>query len=163
MSDFATPWTAACKASLSFIIAWSLLMPIVSMMQSNHLIHCCPFSSCPQVLPASGTFLMSQLFVSGIQSIEASASVLPMTIQRWFPLGLTSLILLSKGSSRVLSSTIILFISSHKKNIFKGCFIKWDSPEDSLRNTNLNTKNVNNYTMRYNYYISKKVSFSFYL
>ena len=138
-------------------------MPIVSMMQSNHLIHCCPFSSCPQVLPASGTFLMSQLFVSGIQSIEASASVLPMNIQRWFPLGLTSLILLSKGSSRVLSSTTILFISSQKKTLFKGCFIKWDSPEDSLRNTNLNTKNVNNYTMRYNYYISKKVSFSFYL
>ena len=101
------------------------------------------------------------LFVSGIQSIEASASVLPMNIQCWFPLGLTSLILLSKGSSRILSSTTILFISS-QKTLFKGRLIKWDSPEDSLRNlntnvnTNLNTKNVNNYTMRYNFIIFQR-------
>ena len=53
-----------------------------------------PFSSCLQPFPASGTFLMSQLFVSGSQSIGApdSASVIPMNIQDWFPLGLTGLI-----------------------------------------------------------------------
>ena len=48
-----------------------------------------PFSSCLQSSPASGSFLMSRLFVSGSQSVGASASVLPMNIQVWFPLGLT--------------------------------------------------------------------------
>ena len=69
-----------------------------------------PFSSCPQSFPASGSFLMSQLFASGGQSIgdSASASVLPMNIQGWFPLGLTGLMpLLSKGLSRVFSSTTV--------------------------------------------------------
>ena len=53
-----------------------------------------PFSSCPQSFPASGSFPMSQLFVSGGQSIgvSASASVLPVNIQDWFPLRLTGLI-----------------------------------------------------------------------
>ena len=70
-----------------------------------------PFSSDFQSFPASGFFLMSQFFTSGGQSIKASALalVLPVNIQGWFPLGLTSLIsLLSKGLSRVLSSTTIL-------------------------------------------------------
>ena len=69
-----------------------------------------PFSSCPQSFPASESFPMSQLFASGGQSIgaPASASVLPMNIQGWFPLGLTSLIsLLSKGLSRVFFSTTV--------------------------------------------------------
>ena len=68
------------------------------------------FSSCLQSFPASGSFPMSRLFVSGGQSIGASVltSVLPMNIQGWFPLGLTGLISLqSKGLSRVFSSTII--------------------------------------------------------
>ena len=70
-----------------------------------------PFSSCPQSFPASGCFLMNWLFASGGQSIETSASpsasVLSVNIQGWFPLGLTGLIsLLSKGFSRVFSSTI---------------------------------------------------------
>ena len=68
-----------------------------------------PFS-CLQSFPASGSFPMSQFFPSGGQSIgaSASASVLPMNIQDWFPLGLTSLIsLLSKGLSRVFSNTIV--------------------------------------------------------
>ena len=69
-----------------------------------------PFSSCLQSFPASGSFLMSQFFASGGQIIGASAlaSVLPMNIEDWFPLGLTSLICLqSKGLSRVFSSTTI--------------------------------------------------------
>ena len=68
------------------------------------------FSSCLQSFPASGSFPMSRLFSSGGQSIgaSASASVLPMNIQEWFPLGLTGLISLqSKGLSRVLSSITI--------------------------------------------------------
>ena len=51
-----------------------------------------PFSSCLQSFPASGFSPMSWLFTSGGQSIAASASVLPMNIQNWFPLGLTGLI-----------------------------------------------------------------------
>ena len=67
-----------------------------------------PFSFCIQSFPASGSFLMSQLFASGGQSIGASASVLPMNIQGWFPLGLTGLIsLLSKGLSKVVSRTTV--------------------------------------------------------
>ena len=69
-----------------------------------------PFSSCPQSLPASGSFPMSQLFVWGGQSIgvSASASVLPVNTQDWPPLGLTGWISLqSKGLSRVFSSTTV--------------------------------------------------------
>ena len=69
-----------------------------------------PFSSCPQSLPASESFLMSQLFTSGGHSIGASAStsVLPMSVKGWFPLGLTGLTSLqSKGLSRVFSNTTV--------------------------------------------------------
>ena len=67
-----------------------------------------PFSSRLQSFPASGSFLMSQLFTSGGQSIGASASVLPMNIQDWFPLGWTAWISLqSKGLSRVFSNTTV--------------------------------------------------------
>ena len=67
-----------------------------------------PFSSCLQSFPASGSFLMSQFFASGGQSIGASASVLPMNIQGWFPLGMTDWISLqSKGLSRVFSNTTV--------------------------------------------------------
>ena len=66
-----------------------------------------PFSSCLKSFPASGSFLMSQFFTSGGQNIGASASVLPMNIQDWFPLVLTALISLqSKGLSRVFSNTL---------------------------------------------------------
>ena len=69
-----------------------------------------PFSSCSQSFPASRSIPMSWLFTSGGQTIgtSASASVLSMNIQGWFPLGLTGLIsLLSKGFSKVFSSTIV--------------------------------------------------------
>ena len=64
MSDSVTPWTAACQATLFITNSQSLLklMPIESVMPSNHLILCCPFSSCPQSFPASGSFTVSQLF-----------------------------------------------------------------------------------------------------
>ena len=76
-----------------------------------------PFSSCLQSFPASASFLINLLFASGGQSIgaSASASVLPMNIQDWFPLGLTGLISLqSKGLSRVFSNTTV------QKNKFFG-------------------------------------------
>ena len=69
-----------------------------------------PFSSCPQSLPASESFPMSQLFAWVGQSIggSASASVLPMNNQDWFPLGWTGWISLqSKGLSRVFSNTTV--------------------------------------------------------
>ena len=69
-----------------------------------------PFSSCSQSLPASGSFLMSQLFAWSGQSIgvSASASVLPMNTQDWSPLGWTGWnSLQSKGLSRVFSNTTI--------------------------------------------------------
>ena len=79
---FSTPRTAIPLASLSFTISWSLLklMSIESVMPSNLLILCLPFS-CPQSFLASGSFPLSQLFTSSGQSIGASASVLPMNIQ----------------------------------------------------------------------------------
>ena len=69
-----------------------------------------PFSSCLQSFPASGYFPVSWLFTSGGQNIgtSTSASILPMSIQDWFPLGLTGLISLqSKGLSRVFSNTTV--------------------------------------------------------
>ena len=108
---FMTPWTAACQASLSTVSQSFLRFKSAeSVMLSNHLILCCPlpFSSCLQYFPASGPFPMSRLFTSGGQSIGASASVLPVNIQGWFPLGLTGLIsLLLKGLSRVFPNTTI--------------------------------------------------------
>ena len=67
-----------------------------------------PFSSCPQSLPASGSFAMSQLFASGGQSISALASVLSMNTQDWSSLEWTGWISLqSKGISRVFSNTTV--------------------------------------------------------
>ena len=82
MSDSVTPWTAAHQPPLSNTDSQSLLklMSIVSVMPSNHLILCHPFSSCFQSFLASGSFPLSQFFTSGGQGIgvSASASVLPM-------------------------------------------------------------------------------------
>ena len=92
---FVTPWTAAPQTSLSTTNSWSLLklmsIEIVIPSISSSVV---PFSSGLQSFPASGSFPMSQFFPSGGQSIRASAwaSVLPMNIQDWFPLGLTGLI-----------------------------------------------------------------------
>ena len=79
-------------------------------MPSSHLVLCHPSSSCPQSFPSSGSFPMSSFFASGGQSIgaSASASILPMNIQGWFPLGWTDLISLqTKGLSRVFSSSTV--------------------------------------------------------
>ena len=73
-----------------------------------------PFSSCPQSLPTSGSFPVSQLFTPGGQGIgvSASTSVLPMNTQDWSPLGWTGWVSLqSKGLSRVFSNTTVQFFS----------------------------------------------------
>ena len=95
MSNSAITRTAANQASLSSTMPRSLLkfMSIESVIPSNHLILFCLILSCLQSFPASRSFLKSELFTSDGQSIGAStsASVLPMNIQGWFPLGLTGL------------------------------------------------------------------------
>ena len=109
---FTTPWIVAHQAFLSFTISQSLLelMSIESVMQSNHLILCHPLLLLVQSFPESGSFQMSQFCTSGGQSIgvSASASVLPMNIQEWFPLGWNGWISFqSMGLSRVLSNTTV--------------------------------------------------------
>ena len=109
---FATPWTAACQASLSFIISWSVLtlMSTDSVMLSNHLILCHPLLLLPSTFPSIRVFSSESALHIRWQSIgaSASASVLPMNMQGWFPLGLTGWISLqSKGLSRVFSNTTI--------------------------------------------------------
>ena len=112
---FVTPWTAAWQASRSLIISWSfpkfmsialvmasshLILWIALVTASSHLILWHPFL--PSVFPASGSFPMIWLFTSGDQNIGASASalVLPMNIQGWFPLRFTGLISCSSRDSQ---------------------------------------------------------------
>ena len=90
--------------------SWPKLMSIKSVMPSNHRILCRPLLLLPSIFPSIRVFQMSQLSASGGQSIRvsASASVLPMNIQDWFPLGWTGWISLqSKGLSRVFSNTTV--------------------------------------------------------
>jgi len=109
---FATPWTAAHQASLSITNSWSSLKltSIESVMPSSHLILCHPLSSCPQSLPASESFPMSQLFAWGGQStgVSALASFLPKKSQGWSPSEWTGWISLqSKGLLRVFSNIAV--------------------------------------------------------
>ena len=113
---FVKPWNAACQASLSIINSRSLLKPHAHQagdaIQPSH-----PLSSPSPAFNLSqhqGFFSMSQYFTSGGQRIgvSASATVLPMNIQGWFPLGWTNLISLqSKGLSRVFSN---ITVQKHK-------------------------------------------------
>ena len=110
LSDSAAPWTAAGQAFLSITNSQSMLklMSIQSVMALSSSV--VPFSSYLQSFPGLESFPMSQFFPSGSHSIgvSASASVLPMTIQDGFLLGLTGLISLqSKGLSRVFSNTTV--------------------------------------------------------
>ena len=106
---FATPWTATRQASLSLTNSQSLLklMSIESVMPSNQLILCRPLLL-PSIFPSIRVFSNESVLATGGQSIgvSAAASVLPMNIQDWFPLGLTGLISLRfKGLSKVFSNT----------------------------------------------------------
>ena len=96
--------------SLSITNSRSLLklMSIESVMPSNHLVLCHPLLLLPSIVPSIRSFPVSRFFASGGQSIgaSASASVLPINIQDWFPLVLTALISLqSKELSRGFSNT----------------------------------------------------------
>ena len=107
-----TTWTAAPQASLSITNSQSSLrlMSIKSVMPSSHLILCRPLLLPPSIFPSIRAFSNESVLIWTGQSIEvsASASVLPMNIQDWFPLGWTCWISLqSKGLSRVFSNTTV--------------------------------------------------------
>ena len=109
---FATPWTAAHQASLLSPApgAYSNSCPLSRWYHPTISFSVVPFSSCSQSFPASGSFPVSQFIASGglIIGVSASASVLPMNIQNWFPLGWTDWISLQfKGLSRVFSNTTV--------------------------------------------------------
>ena len=123
VSDSATPWTAAHQAFLFFTIFQSLvrLTSTELMMPCNLLILCHPFLFPPSIFPSIRVFSNEWTLGNRWQSIQASvsASVLPMNIQDWFPLGLTDLISLqSKGVSRVFSNTT-------PKHHFFSVYISW--------------------------------------
>ena len=143
---FATSWTVACQAFLSFTISqsWLKLMTTESWWWHPTISpSVVPVSSPLQSFLASGSFPMSQLFPSGGQSIgaSASASVLPMNIQGWFPLGLTGLILLSKGLSRVFSSSV-----------------KWNNNSTYLRGTLKNIRTCFTWNIRGTWHLHGAVS-----
>ena len=109
MQLFVTPWIAArppCPSQTPWV--YSNSCPLSRWCHPSSVV---PFSSCPQSLPASGSFPMSQLFPWGGQStgVSSSVSVLPMNTQDRSPLGLAGWISLqSKGLSKVFSNTIVL-------------------------------------------------------
>ena len=138
--------------SLSFTISCSLSnsCPLSQWCHSTISSSATLFSICLQSFPPSGSFLMSRLFASGSQSIGASASALVLTvnIQDWFPLGLTGLISLqSKGLSRVFSNTtvqkyqffgthmvvLLLFCKQHLCTVFQSGCINLHSHQQSKR------------------------------
>ena len=98
-----TPWNEACQTSLSIINSRSLLKlikSIKSVMPSNYFILCRPLLLLPSVFPSIRVFSNGQSI-----GVSASASVPPMNIQDWFPLGWTGWISL-QGLSRLFSSTL---------------------------------------------------------
>ena len=112
---FATPWTAAHQASVSFTIIWRLckLMSIELVMPSNHFILCCPLLL-PSIFPSIRVF--SKTFAASV-----SATVLPMNIQGWFPLELTGCISLqSKGLLKVFSTPQFKNFSSSDLSLLYG-------------------------------------------
>ena len=109
---FATPGTVAHQASLSITNSQSLLqfMSIMSVMPSNHLILCHPLLLLPSIFPSITVFSSESVLHIRLEKtgVSASASVLPMNIQDWSPLGWTGWISLqSKGLSRVFSNTTV--------------------------------------------------------
>ena len=129
---FVTPWTTAHQASLSFTISQRLLtlISVESVMPSNHLILCHPLLFLHSVFPSIRVFSNELTLHIRWQNIgaSASASVLPMNIQDWFPLRLTGLILQSKGLSGVFSSPTVLkhqFLSAQPSFWFNSHICTW--------------------------------------
>ena len=142
---FAIPWTAACQTSLSITNSQSCSnsCPLSWWCHPTISSSVIPLSSCLQSFEASGSFPSSQFFASGGQSIgvSVSASVFPMNIQDWSPLGLIGLISLqSKGLSRVFSSTTIqkhryYSVQTSYSSIFTSILDYWKSHSFGLMDT----------------------------
>ena len=117
---FEIPCTAAHQTSLYFTTSQSFLklMSIMLVIPSSHFNLCCPLLLLPSVFPTSGSFPMSQFFVSGGQIIGASASVLPMKIQGLFPSRLTGFISLQSNGL----SSLLQHHSSKASNILRSAF-----------------------------------------
>ena len=103
-----TPWTVTRQPPLSSTVCWSVSCPFSLWCYLTHLILCHPLLLL-SIFLSIRVFPMSQLFASGGRSNRASASLLPMNIQDWFPLGLTGLILHFKDSQE--SSSALQFKS----------------------------------------------------
>ena len=121
---FATPWIAACQAFLSITNSQSLLklLSIESVMPSNHLILCHFLLLLPSIFPSIRVFFSESVLRIRWPKYwtSASASVLPMNIQDWFPLGLTGLILQSKDFSSLLQLHSSKSINSSAFNFLYG-------------------------------------------
>ena len=130
---FVIPWITARQTSLSITNprVYANSCPSTCWCHPAISSSVVPFSSCPQSLPASGSFPMSQFFTWGGQSSggSASAPVLPMNTQDWSPLGWTGWISLqSKGLSRVFSNTIVQkhqFFSTQLSSLSKSHIHTW--------------------------------------
>ena len=151
---YAIQWTAACRASLSFTISWSLLklMSIESVMPFNHLVLCHSFLFLLLIFPSIRVFSNeSALRISGQSTgASASASVPSKNIQDWFPWGLTGLTsLLSKGLSRVFSNTIV-----QKHQYFGAQPSLWS-------NSHIHTWLWKNHSFDYTVFVSKVMSLLF--
>ena len=122
---FATPWSAACQASLSITNSRSLLklMSVTTVMSSNHVILCHPLILLSSIFTSIRVFANKSVFsiMWSKYWVSASASVLPKNIQDWSALGWTGLITLqSKGLSRVSSNTTV-----QKHQFFRVQFSLW--------------------------------------
>ena len=145
MSNFLNPKDYSTPGFLSFTISQSLLklMSIESVMPSNHLIPCLPLLFLPSIFPSIRVFFNRWFFASRSQSIGASASVLPVNIQGWFPLGLSSLIsLLSNGLQRELISFGFTQVSHlcnegvQHHQWFSTLLAHWNDAESHYKQTN---------------------------
>ena len=131
-THFVTPWTAACQASLSFTISWSLLkfMSLESVMPSNHLVLCQPLPLLPSVFPSIRVFSRdSALHIRWPKYWRFSFTIsLPKSIQGWFPLRVIGLICLqSKGLLRVFSNSTEQWYTQYKPEIFHRKFLPFGS------------------------------------
>ena len=133
---FVTPWTAAHQASLSITNSWSSPNSCPSSWWCHPAIpsSVVPFSSCPQFLPASESFPMSQLFTWGGQStgISALASVLPKDTQDWSPLERTGLITISK--IQLTNNQFISTFSHYLYNVLRNWIIFCVCVQDPIKN-----------------------------
>ena len=107
MTKFAWNCMTLCSPVNCKMPGFPILHCLLEFAQTHVHWICRPLLYLPSIFPSIRVFSNAWLSASGGQSIGASASVLPMNIQGWFSLGLTGLILLSKGLARVLSRTIV--------------------------------------------------------